>query len=192
MKQILVLYYSVHGTTKTLAQVIANGIEMTGTEAFLRTVPPVSSECEAVIESIPKEGSPYVTKQDLQRCDGLVLGSPTRFGNMAAPLKYFIDSTSDLWLSGSLTGKPASVFTSSSSMHGGQESTLLSMIVPLLHHGMIITGVPYSVPELHTTQSGGTPYGSTHVSHDNRGLTNDEKAIAIAQGKRMGQLVNKM
>nr|WP_278252815.1 NAD(P)H:quinone oxidoreductase [Alteromonas sp. 5E99-2] len=188
----MVLYYSVHGATKMLAQAIATGIEMEGAEAILRTVPPVSNQCEAVIDAIPKDGPPYVTKTDLQNCDGLVLGSPTRFGNMAAPLKYFIDSTSDLWLSASLAGKPASVFTSSSSMHGGQESTLLSMMVPLLHHGMIISGVPYSVPELHNTQSGGTPYGATHVSHDNSRLTDSEKAIAIAQGKRMVQLVSKL
>ncbi|MBO1255562.1 NAD(P)H:quinone oxidoreductase [Alteromonas sp. 5E99-2] len=192
MKKVLVLYYSVHGATKMLAQAIATGIEMEGAEAILRTVPPVSNQCEAVIDAIPKDGPPYVTKTDLQNCDGLVLGSPTRFGNMAAPLKYFIDSTSDLWLSASLAGKPASVFTSSSSMHGGQESTLLSMMVPLLHHGMIISGVPYSVPELHNTQSGGTPYGATHVSHDNSRLTDSEKAIAIAQGKRMVQLVSKL
>ena len=192
MKKVLVLYYSVHGATKMLAQAIATGIEMEGAEAFLRTVPPVSNQCEAVVDAIPKDGPPYVTKADLQHCDGLVLGSPTRFGNMAASLKYFIDSTSDLWLSASLAGKPASVFTSSSSMHGGQESTLLSMMVPLLHHGMIISGVPYSVPELHNTQSGGTPYGATHVSHDNNVLTDSEKAIAIDQGKRMAKLVHKL
>lgn len=175
-----------------LAQSIATGIEMEGAEAFLRTVPPVSSQCEAIIDTIPQYGPPYVTKTDLKNCDGLVLGSPTRFGNMAAPLKYFIDSTSDLWLSASLAGKPASVFTSSSSMHGGQESTLLSMIIPLLHHGMIISGVPYSIPELHNTQSGGTPYGATHVNQDENALTDSEKAIAIAQGKRMAQLVHKL
>lgn len=192
MKKILVLYYSVHGATKMLAQSIATGIEMEGAEASLRTVPPVSSQCEAIIDTIPPKGPPYVTKADLQNCDGLVLGSPTRFGNMAAPLKYFIDSTSDLWLSAGLSGKPASVFTSSSSMHGGQESTLLSMMIPLLHHGMIISGIPFSVPELHNTQSGGSPYGATHVSNDSSMLTDNEKAIAIAQGKRMAQLVHKL
>jgi len=194
MKYILVLYYSKYGSTRKLAEFIARGIEETGYEARLRTVPEVSSTCEAIEEAIPESGAPYVTLDDLTHCAGLALGCPTRFGNIAAPLKYFLDSTSGLWLNGTLTGKPATLFTSSSSMHGGQETTLTSMMVPLLHHGMVILGAPYTIPELTTTLSGGTPYGATHVAGaDNKNpFTDDEKKIAIAVGKRLGEITTKL
>ena len=160
-KSILILYYSRDGSVAQLAKMIGRGVnKVDGCEAILRQVPPVSPTTEAVDDDIPSEGHPYVTLEDLENCDGLALGSPTRFGNMAAPLKHFLDSTGTLWLSGKLAGKPACVFTSTSSMHGGQESTLLSMMVPLLHHGMIIVGVPYTEPALSDTTSGGTPYGA--------------------------------
>ena len=191
MNSVLILYYSVHGSTKRLAETIAQGIESEGVEAKLRTVPRVSADHESIADAIPDSGALYVTLEDLSRCDGLILGSPTRFGNMAAPLKYFLDSTSDLWVKGALVGKPASVFTSSSSMHGGQETTLLSMMIPLLHHGMLISGVPYSEPALHETQSGGSPYGVTHVSGTQTNLSDHEKRIALAQGKRMARLAKK-
>jgi NAD(P)H dehydrogenase (quinone) len=187
---ILVLYYSRHGATGKLAQLIAQGIEsVPGVDARLRTVPAVSSVAEATESSIPSAGAPYVELQDLHDCAGLALGSPTRFGNMAASLKYFLDSTSAEWLSGTLSGKPAIVFTSTGSLHGGQESTLLTMMVPLLHHGMLIMGLPYTHPELMTTSSGGSPYGPTHWSgiEGNKAITEDEKRLAIASGKRLAE-----
>jgi NAD(P)H dehydrogenase (quinone) len=188
MKDILVLYYSRHGATAQMARYIARGVEQVdGVQARLRTVPEVSPVCEATDDAIPSEGAPYAQSSDLQECIGLALGSPTRFGNMAAPLKHFIDSTSSLWLSGMLVGKPASVFTSTSSLHGGQESTLLSMMNPLLHHGMLLLGVPYSEAELMLTHEGGTPYGASHWAGQNNdhSISENEKAICIAQGTRL-------
>jgi len=165
MQEILVLYYSRYGAVKRMARLIARGIEQVpGISARIRTVPKVSAVCEAVETDVPDAGAPYVELEDLEACAGLALGSPTRFGNMAAPLKYFLDSTSGLWLKGALAGKPAAVFTSTSSMHGGQEATLISMMLPLLHHGMILLGLPYTEPELMSTASGGTPYGASHVA----------------------------
>jgi len=177
-----------------MAQQIARGIEQAGIEARLRTVPAISANCEATEPDIPTQGALYCTEQDLANCSGLALGSPTRFGNMAAPLKYFIDSTSSLWLSGDLIDKPASVFSSSSSLHGGQESTLLSMMLPLLHHGMVISGLPYSEPELIQTNSGGTPYGATHVAGKDGDLPVDssELALCLAQGKRLAKLATQL
>jgi NAD(P)H dehydrogenase (quinone) len=164
--EILVLYYSRSGATRRLAELIAQGIDATsGAEARLRRVPPVSPISEATAPAIPDEGPPYVELADLTECAALALGSPTRFGNMAAPLKYFLDQTGPLWLAGGMAGKPACVFTSTGSMHGGQESTLLSMMLPLLHHGMLIVGLPYTEADLMATQSGGTPYGASHVAH---------------------------
>ncbi|MCV6620452.1 MAG: NAD(P)H:quinone oxidoreductase [Cellvibrionaceae bacterium] len=185
---ILVLYYSRQGGTLQLAQQIARGIESEGIEARLRTVPAVSATCEATSSDIPDSGAPYCSKEDLRNCAGLALGSPTRFGNMAAPLKYFIDQSSDLWLNGDLIDKPACVFTSSASLHGGQESTLLSMMLPLLHQGMVLLGVPYSQNELSTTQTGGTPYGASHLGgEEGRSLSEDEGQIAKAQGQRLAK-----
>ena len=190
---ILVLYYSRQGGTTQLAEQIARGIESAGVEARLRTVPPVSTTCEATSSDIPDRGAPYCSKDDLQQCAGLAMGSPTRFGNMAAPLKYFIDQCSDLWLNGDLIDKPASVFTSTASLHGGQESTLLSMMLPLLHQGMILMGVPYSQGELSSTQTGGTPYGVSHLGgEEGRQLSPDESQIAQAQGRRLAQHVLRM
>jgi NAD(P)H dehydrogenase (quinone) len=191
---ILVLYYSTHGATKEMARQIARGVEQTGMEARLRTVPPVSTTCEATAPTIPDEGALYCTEADLSHCAGLALGSPTRFGNMAAAMKYFIDSTSGIWMSGALIGKPASVFSSTSSLHGGQETTLLSMMLPLLHHGMLITGLPYSETTLLSTTSGGTPYGATHVAgKDNqRPLDEDERILCQAQGKRLAEIAKKL
>ncbi len=188
MSEILVLFYSRHGATATMAEQIARGIEeIPGMQARLRTVPVVSTVCEAVEDEIPSQGHPYASADDLRECAGLALGSPTRFGNMAAPLKYFIDSTSSLWLSGELIGKPAAVFTSTSSLHGGQETTLLSMMLPLLHHGMLILGLPYSETELLHTTTGGTPYGASHFAgtESNLPLSDDEKALCRALGKRL-------
>ncbi len=188
MNEVLVLYYSRYGATAEMAQHIARGIESDpGCQARIRTVPPVSTVCEATADDIPPDGPPYATLDDLRECAGLVLGSPTRFGNMAAPLKYFIDSTSSLWLSGGLIGKPAAVFTSTSSLHGGQETTLLSMMLPLKHHGMLIMGLPYSENELFITESGGTPYGPSHTagSDSKRPLSNEEKSLCVALGKRI-------
>jgi NAD(P)H dehydrogenase (quinone) len=188
-----VLYYSRHGATRTMAKHIARGIEQSGIEARLRTVPSISTTCEAVEPAIPEEGSLYCTEQDLSNCSGLALGSPTRFGNMAAPLKYFIDGTSAQWLSGTLINKPACVFSSSSSLHGGQETTLLSMMIPLLHHGMVIAGLPYSEAALLETTTGGTPYGATHVAgKNNRALDEIELSLCLAQGKRLGELASKL
>ncbi len=191
---ILVLYYSTHGATKEMARQIARGVEQTGMEARLRTVPPVSTTCEATAPTIPDEGALYCTEADLSHCAGLALGSPTRFGNMAAAMKYFIDSTSGIWMSGALIGKPASVFSSTSSLHGGQETTLLSMMLPLLHHGMLITGLPYSETTLLSTTTGGTPYGATHVAgKDNqRPLDEDERTLCQAQGKRLAEIAKKL
>jgi NAD(P)H dehydrogenase (quinone) len=195
MNEILVLYYSRHGATADMAQHIARGIESDpGCQARIRTVPPVSTTCEATADEIPPDGPPYATLDDLRECAGLVLGSPTRFGNMAAPLKYFIDSTSSLWLSGALTGKPAAVFTSTSSLHGGQETTLLSMMLPLMHHGMLLMGLPYSESELLTTTTGGTPYGPSHTagSDSKRPLSNEEKKLCVALGKRIAATASKL
>ncbi len=191
MPFILVLYYSHSGATKNLAYKIAQGIEKQGLEARLRTVPRVSDNLSAKQQrSVPSDGDPFVSKADLNDCAGLALGSPTRFGNMAASMKYFLDGTSNEWLSGILSGKPACVFTSTSSLHGGQESTLLSMMLPLLHHGMIICGLPYSEPALHSTQSGGTPYGVTHVagSNQNTQLSVEESELCLAQGQRIAKI----
>jgi len=190
MTEVLVLYYSRHGATAELAQHIVRGVEeTTDTQARLRTVPAVSTVCEVSEDEIPQQGPLYVEKQDLVECDGLILGCPTRFGNMPAAMKYFIDGTSDLWLSGALTGKPAALFTSSSSMHGGQESTLLSMMLPLMHHGMLIMGLPYSEADLRHTRSGGTPYGASRVTGNDgkQTLSEEERRLAAALGKRVAQ-----
>ena len=192
MKDILVLYYSRHGATEKMANLVARGVEsIDGVQARIRSVPEVSEVCEAVEDTIPASGAPYVSLDDLQECDGLALGSPTRFGNMAAPLKYFLEKTTAQWLSGSLIDKPAAVFTSTSSLHGGQEATLLSMMIPLLHHGMIICGLPYSESDLLTTQSGGTPYGASHVagSDNSKAISDEEKRLCIALGKRLAKMV---
>ena len=184
---ILVLYYSRHGATAEMARQIARGVELTGLEARLRTVPAVSTECEAVAPDIPADGALYATLDDLRYCAGLVMGSPTRFGNMAAPLKYFLDGTSSLWLTGELVGKPAAVFTSTASLHGGQETTLLSMLLPLLHHGMLLCGLPYSESALLDTRGGGTPYGPSHHAGGDAKRPLDEHEIALcrALGQRL-------
>jgi len=188
MAKILVLYFSRNGATAEMANYIARGIEsIDGAEAMLRTVPNVSTVCEKTAESIPAHGALYATLDDLKSCDGLALGSPTHFGNMAAPLKYFIDSTTELWFSGALSGKPAGVFTSTGSMHGGQESTLLSMMLPLLHHGMLIMGLPGTEHALHETASGGTPYGPSHVSNTHAHLSDHEKTLCKALGARLAK-----
>ena len=195
MKEILVLYYSHYGAVKQMAQFIARGIErVPGAAARMRTVPKVSAVCEAIEQDVPAAGAPYVELKDLEECIAVALGSPTRFGNMAAPLKYFLDSTASLWLKGTLSGKPAAVFTSTSSMHGGQESTLLSMMLPLMHHGMLIVGLPYAEPELLSTASGGTPYGASHVAGATSDLpiTEDEKKLCIALGKRLAATALKL
>ncbi|MCG8427757.1 MAG: NAD(P)H:quinone oxidoreductase [Chromatiales bacterium] len=195
MPYILILYYSRYGATAAMAHQIARGVEeVAGIEARLRTVPAVSSVCEATEESVPEEGAPYASIEDLEQCAGLALGSPTRFGNMAAPLKYFLDGTSRQWLSGTLIGKPAGVFTSTSSMHGGQETTLLSMMLPLLHHGMLITGVPYTETALLHTQTGGTPYGPSHLAGTDSKLplSDEEKTLCRALGKRLAETAQKL
>ncbi|WED43305.1 NAD(P)H:quinone oxidoreductase [Legionella cardiaca] len=192
---ILVLYYSRYGATAQLAQYIARGVEsIDGLEARLRTVPPVSATCEAVDKTVPDSGAPYVSLDDLRDCQGLALGSPTRFGNMASPLKYFLDTTTPLWLAGDLVDKPACVFSSSASMHGGQETTLTSMMLPLLHHGMMIIGLPYTEPTLSTTQTGGTPYGVTHVAgtSSNNPLSQDEMVLAKQLGRRLGKIAKQL
>jgi len=192
---ILVLFYSRHGATRKLAELIAQGIEsVPGCDARLRTVPAVSTVAEATAPDVPAEGAPYVELDDLQECDGIALGSPTRFGNMAAAMKYFWDGTSAQWLSGALAGKPASVFTSTGSLHGGQESTQLSMMIPLLHHGMMIVGLPYTEPDLMTTSSGGTPYGASHWSglDGQKPITDEEKRLAIALGRRLAETARKL
>jgi NAD(P)H dehydrogenase (quinone) len=195
MARILVLYYSRSGHVKQMAEQIARGIErISGAEAVLRTVPSVSSVTEAVEEVIPPSGHLYATLDDLRQCDGLILGSPTRFGNMAAPLKYFIDGSSDVWLSGDLIGKPAAVFTSTGSLHGGHESTLLSMMLPLLHHGMVLMGLPYSEQGLMLTQDGGTPYGPSHLAggQNERALSQTEIELCQALGERMANTAIKL
>jgi NAD(P)H dehydrogenase (quinone) len=187
---LLVLYYSRQGSTRRLAQLIAHGINsVPGCDARLRTVPAVSTVAEATEPDIPAEGPPYVELRDLEECSGLALGSPTRFGNMAAAMKYFWDGTSAHWFSGTLAGKPACVFTSTGSLHGGQETTLLSMMLPLMHHGMLLLGLPYSQPELMTTASGGSPYGASHWSGIDgaHAITDDTKTLAIALGRRLAQ-----
>ncbi|MBM7334705.1 MAG: NAD(P)H:quinone oxidoreductase [Alcanivorax sp.] len=191
---ILILYYSRTGAVANLARQVARGVEAGGLEARLRTVAPVSASHEATAPPVPDSGAPFATQDDLAGCAGLALGSPTRFGNMAAPLKYFLDQSGDLWMAGGLIGRPAGVFTSSGSLHGGQESTLLSMMLPLLHHGMVLAGVPYSETALMRTTGGGTPYGASHVAGE-RGdpaTTDDENAIARALGKRLAELARKI
>ncbi len=193
--KILVLYYSRHGATRKLAELIAQGIEgVAGCEAVLRTVPAVSTVAEATEPAIPSSGAPYVEASDLDECAALALGSPTRFGNMAAPLKYFIDGSSAQWLSGTLAGKPACVFTSTGSLHGGQETTLLSMMLPLLHHGMLIVGLPYTEAALMTTTAGGSPYGATHWSglNGDQPFADDTRQLAIALGKRLAETARKL
>ena len=193
MVNILVLYYSRNGTTKTMAQNIARGIEsVSGAEAMLRTVPKVSAVCEQSADEIPESGSLYATLDDLRLCDGMALGSPTHFGNMAAPLKYFIDNTTEVWFSGALTNKPAAVFTSTGSMHGGQETTLLSMMLPLFHHGMIVLGIPSSEHALRETLTGGTPYGASHVNHHQHALSKDEKTLCFALGAHLANTAIKL
>ena len=192
MPDILVLYYSRHGGTAELARAVCRGVEqVSGMRAKLRTVPAVNTVISQAEPAIPAVGPPYATEDDLRTCAGLIIGSPTRFGNMAAPLKYFIDGTSALWVSGALANKPAAVFTSTQTMHGGQESTLLSMMLPLLHHGMYLVGLPFSEPALHQTRTGGSPYGASHVANQgNPILSEDEKELAQALGKRVAQLAS--
>ena len=187
MAYVLVLHYSRYGATAEMARLVARGVEEGGLEARLRTVPPVSAVCETVADSIPDSGAPYADLDDLRDCAGLALGSPTRFGNMAAPMKYFLDGTSQLWLGGALSGKPAGVFTSTSSLHGGQETTLVSMMLPLLHHGMLLLGLPYSETDLVHTQAGGTPYGPSHLAGINNDLplADAEKRLCHALGRRL-------
>jgi NAD(P)H dehydrogenase (quinone) len=193
--EILVLYYSRHGGTRKLADAVCDGVALvSGCSARLRTVPPISTVCEATEPAIPAEGPPYAEPKDLEECAGLVLGSPTRFGNMAAPMKYFVDQWLSQWLSGALIGKPAGVFTSTGSVHGGQETTLLSMMLPLFHHGMIIVGIPYADTDLLTTKSGGTPYGASHLAgaDGNNPVTDEEIRIARALGKRVAETAQKL
>ncbi|MGB0495298.1 MAG: NAD(P)H:quinone oxidoreductase [Kangiellaceae bacterium] len=190
MTKILILYYSSGGKTKQLAHLIARGVEETGAEAVLRTAPRISTNTEKVENEVPTVGDCYASLNDLANCDGLIIGSPSRFGNMAAPLKYFIDQTSEIWMNGKLSGKPVSCFTSASSLHGGQEAVLLSMMIPFLHHGMIICGLPYSEVSLLHTTSGGTPYGVSHWSGNTNDhpLSEEEKQMAKAQGNRTARL----
>lgn len=191
MTEILVLYYSAGGALRRMAELVADGIErVPGAAARLRTVPGVSPLTERAAPAIPAEGAPYCEPGDLERCAGLALGSPARFGNMAAPLKHFLEGTTALWLKGALAGKPACVFTSSASLHGGQETTLVSMMLPLLHHGMLIVGLPYTLSELNATRSGGTPYGASHFagSADDEPVTDTERALCVAQGRRLAEI----
>jgi NAD(P)H dehydrogenase (quinone) len=195
MSDILVLYYSRGGAVREMAQAIARGIEsVKGASARIRTVPNISANCEATEPAVPEQGAPYAELADLEECIGLALGSPTRYGNMAAPLKYFIDGTTSLWLKGALIGKPAAVFTSSGSMHGGNETTLLTMMLPLLHHGMTIIGLPYSEPALASTTTGGTPYGASHIGGalDDRPLSDEERQLCFALGKRLAETALKL
>ena len=189
MNYVLVLYYSRYGATAQMAQQIARGVEAGGLEARVRTVPAVSADHEATAKPVPDSGAPYATLEDLEGCSGLALGSPTRFGNMAAALKYFLDGTSGLWMKSSLAGKPAGVFTSTSSMHGGQETTLMSMMLPLMHHGMLIVGLPYTEPDLAATREGGTPYGPSHVAglDSKTPLSDIEKNLCQSLGRRLAQ-----
>lgn len=195
MKEILVLYYSLHGSVRELARHVAHGVDsVPGMAARLRTVPKVAAEIEGAARPVPDEGAPYATPRDLEECVGLALGSPTRFGNMAAAMKYFWDGTSGVWLDGALAGKPACVFTSTASLHGGQESTLLSMMLPLLHHGMLIVGLPYSQAELSSTRSGGTPYGASHFAgrEGKEPITEEERRLAFALGKRLAEVAARL
>jgi NAD(P)H dehydrogenase (quinone) len=195
MREILVLYYTRHGAVREMAHLVARGIgQVNGTVARVRTVPLVSPVNEAVAPAIPDAGSPYVELKDLEECSGLALGSPTRFGNMAAPLKYFWDTTGELWLKGTLTGKPAALFTSTSSLHGGHETTLISMMLPLLHHGMVVLGLPYSEPELMATREGGTPYGASHHAGgaSDQPISEHEKRLCLALGRRLAQVALKL
>jgi len=195
VNDILVLYYSRTGAVKQMAQLVARGIDsIPGASARIRTVPAVSTVCEAVGPAVPDSGAPYAELRDLEECAGLALGSPTRFGNMAAPLKYFLDTTSGLWLRGALSGKPAAVFTSTGTLHGGQETTLLSMMLPLLHHGMLIVGLPYTNAELNATRSGGTPYGPSHFAGiaDDQPISDTERALCVAQGRRLAEVALKL
>ena len=193
MTKILIIYYSRYGNTEKMANHIARGVEsVAGAEAVIRTVPEVSTVCEKVADTIPEQGAPYATVDDLKQCDGLALGSPTHFGNMSAALKYFIDNSSAVWFSGELSGKPAAVFTSTGSMHGGHESTLLSMMLPLMHHGMLLMGVPSSEIALRETRTGGTPYGASHLSDGSPDLSDHEKAICQALGARLAETAIKL
>ncbi len=195
MSEILVLYYSLNGATESLAREICRGVDgVTGIASRLRTVPPVSAVTEASTDNIPDSGPPYATAQDLTECAGLVMGSPTRFGNMDASLKFFIDGTVNEWFTAAAVGKPFGLFTSSSSLHGGQESTLLSMALPLIHHGMLYVGIPWTEEALSTTVTGGTPYGASHVSwgRDPDGLSDDEKSLARALGTRVAEIARKL
>jgi NAD(P)H dehydrogenase (quinone) len=195
MSEILVLYYSQGGAVREMAQLIARGVEsVKGVKARVRTVPKISANCEATESDIPSSGDPYAELKDLEECIGVALGSPTRFGNMAAAMKYFLDGTAGLWLKGTLIGKPAAVFTSTGSMHGGNETTLLTMMLPLMHHGMLMVGLPYSEPELSNTQSGGTPYGASHIggTSDDKPITADERELCLALGKRLAQTALKL
>lgn len=195
MTEILILYYSAHGSVRNMAQLVARGVnQVTGASARLRTVPPVAPRTQVTEPPVPDEGAPYVELADLEQCAGLVLGSPTRFGNMAAPLKYFLDTTGALWAKGALANKPAAVFTSTASLHGGQETTLTSMMLPLLHHGMLILGLPYTLPEVTHTTSGGSPYGATHWAgaNDDKPLTDEERTLCIALGKRLAETALKL
>ncbi len=185
------LYYSLHGNVAGMARLVARGVEeVDGMQARVRTVPRVSTVCEASESDVPADGPPYVTREDLDQCAALALGSPTRFGNMAAPLKYFLDGTASEWLSGTLAGKAAAVFTSTATLHGGQESTLLSMMLPLMHHGMLIVGIPYTEKELSSTRSGGTPYGASHLAgvHNDVAITEEEQRLCIALGRRLARV----
>lgn len=195
MADILVLYYSAGGSVRRMAELVAEGVErVPGAQARLRTVPRVAAATQVAEPEVPPSGPPYCDLKDLQDCAGLALGSPTRFGNMAAPMKHFLDGTGALWMKGALAGKPACVFTSTASLHGGQESTLLSMMLPLLHHGMVIVGLPYTNAELNATRSGGTPYGASHFA----GIANDlpvtdaERALCVAQGRRLAEIALKL
>jgi len=194
MAEILVLYYSRYGSTEKMANLIARGVEEAKAVARIRTVPPVSPTTEAIDDAIPESGAPYATLDDLTDCDALIIGSPTRFGNMAAPLKYFIDGTSPLWLSGKLVDKPVAFFSSTSSLHGGQETTLLSMMLPLLHHGAMVVGLPYTEPDLITTTTGGTPYGPTHVAgmESKNPISDEEKRLCLALGRRVATITQKL
>ena len=195
MLEVLVLYYSATGSVRSLAQSVARGVDsVEGMRARVRTVPKVATVVEKLAPAVPAEGSPYAEARDLEECAAIALGSPTRFGNMAAPLKYFIDGLGAEWGRGTLAGKPAAVFSSTASMHGGQETTLLSMMLPLLHHGMVIVGLPYTEPELNSTRSGGTPYGATHVSGiaNERPVSEEESRLAFALGKRLATITKKL
>src|SRR4051812_46082389 len=195
MTEILVLYYSVGGSVRRMAELIADGIErVPGAVARVRTVPRVSASIGISSPQVPESGPPYAERADLEQCAGLALGSPTRFGNMAAPMKHFLDGTGTLWQRGALAGKPACVFTSTASLHGGQETTLLSMMLPLMHHGMLVMGLPYTNPELNATRAGGTPYGASHFAGiaDDLPLTEDERLLCIAQGRRLAEIAKKL